>query len=169
MRNGNELTSSDVGKRRPTLRIRTFGGLGVERDGVPIESLAGQRKRLALLALLVVAERKPMARDRLLAFLWPESDVNQARGSLNQLAFALRRELGNDVILGGGGELRLNATLVGSDYTDFLEAIEADELEAAAGCYRGTFLDGFYVRGAKEFEDWVDTHARQLATTYLSA
>jgi DNA-binding SARP family transcriptional activator len=166
---GSELTSANAAKRRPALRIRTLGGLGVERDGTPIESLAGQRKRLALLALLAVAEREPMAKDRLLASLWPESDVSQARNSLNQLAFALRRELGNDVILGGSGELRLNTALVGSDYADFLEAIEADDLETAVGCYRGAFLDGFYVKGTKEFEDWTDRHARQLATTYLSA
>src|SRR5215203_2227600 len=37
------------------LRLRAFGSAAVERDGVRLEGLSGQRKAVALLALLAVA------------------------------------------------------------------------------------------------------------------
>ncbi len=164
-----ETTPSHRVEQEPTFRIRTFGGLGVERGGAPVESLGGQRKRLALLALLAVGEREPMAKDRILALLWPESDVDQARNALNQLAFGLRRELGAEAVVGVGGELRLNPAILGSDYGDFQRALDADDLERAAACHRGRFLDGFYLKGgAKEFEEWVETEARRQSGRYQS-
>lgn len=163
-----ETTPSLRVEPQPAFRIRTFGGLGVERGGVPVESLGGQRKRLALLALLAVAERESIAKDRILAFLWPESDVDQARNALNQLAFGLRRELGAESVVVSGGELRLNPSIVGSDYADFQRAVADDDLEAAAAFHRGRFLDGFYLKGAKEFEEWVDAEARRQSDRYQS-
>ena len=78
------------------LRLRTFGGLTLARDGEDLSGAITQRRRLALLALLAVAGAGGMSRDKLLACLWPESDAERARHVLNQLLYAQRRQ-------GGGG------------------------------------------------------------------
>ena len=49
------------------LRIRAFGGLAVERDGVPLSGAAAQPRRLAILAVLTRAGNRGASRERLLA------------------------------------------------------------------------------------------------------
>jgi len=60
------------------LRLRTFGGLGVARDGVPLGGAALQPRRLAVLTALAAAGPQGLNRDRLLGLLWPET--TDARG-----------------------------------------------------------------------------------------
>jgi len=71
-------------------RLRTLGGLTLERDGAPYSGPATQRRRLALLALLAAAD-SAVSRDRLMAHLWPEADPERARHSLDDALSALRR------------------------------------------------------------------------------
>ena len=71
------------------LRLRTFGGLTLARDDdPPMTGAATQRRRLAILALLAVARDGGMSRDKILGYLWPESGLDQARHTLNQLLYA---------------------------------------------------------------------------------
>src|SRR6188472_3438789 len=72
----------------PMLRLNTFGGLTLTRGTEDLTGAATQRRRLALLVLLAVAGPVGMSRDKLLAYLWPESDVERARHVLNQLLYA---------------------------------------------------------------------------------
>jgi TolB-like protein/DNA-binding SARP family transcriptional activator len=51
---------------------------------------------------------------------------------------------------------------------DFVSAIEAADVSTASTIYTGPFLDGFYIKEAPEFEDWVETERRQLADAYAS-
>ncbi|MGH7461638.1 MAG: winged helix-turn-helix domain-containing protein, partial [Longimicrobiales bacterium] len=92
------------------LRLRTFGGLSIERDGHVIEQLSAQRKALAILAVLAAAPPAGVSRDKLLAMFWPERDADRARGALKQLLHVLRRELGEAVR--GTAELRLDGALL---------------------------------------------------------
>ena len=86
-------------------RLRTFGGLTLDRDGVPYAGPATQRRRLALLALLAAADTA-VSRDRLMGYLWPEADPERARHSLDDALSALRRELRSDVLFLGVASLR---------------------------------------------------------------
>jgi len=148
-------------------RVRTFGGLSVERFDTPLNDLSEQRKRLAILALLAATD-DGMPREKLLALLWPESDAEQSRNALNQLLHGLRRSLGVDAIV-GSAELRLNDQLVTSDCGEFRRALRSRALEAAVACYRGPFLDGFHLRNAPDFERWIDDAARRYAADYAAA
>jgi len=75
------------------LFLKTFGGLSVEVSGAPGSGAAQQRKTLALLALLAASGRRGVSRDKLSAYLWPESDSEHARNLLKQACYALRRDL----------------------------------------------------------------------------
>ena len=56
------------------VELRTFGGLSLEANGAPPPGAAAQRKTLALLALLAQHPRG-LSRDKLIAYLWPETDA----------------------------------------------------------------------------------------------
>src|SRR5262245_41167195 len=131
----------------PMLRLTTFGGLTLARGAEDLTGAATQRRRLALLVLLAVAGAPGMSPDKLLAYLWPESDIERARHVLNQLLYAQRQQVGDDLFL-GRKTLRLNPALIATDVGAFEEACAVGDLGTAAGLYAGPFLDGFFVKEA---------------------
>jgi len=151
------------------LRLRTLGGLSIEREGAPLDNFAAQRKALALLALLAGTANGGMTRDKVLAYLWPESDEERARNALNQLLFTLRRQLDAPALFHGTAELRLNTDVITSDLAEFERALARNALEAASKVYGGPFLEGFHLPSAAEFERWVDETRARLARAYVGA
>jgi DNA-binding SARP family transcriptional activator/TolB-like protein len=149
------------------ITLRTFGGLAI--DGAKLsESGVTRRRPLALLALLAVAGERGVSRDKLIAYLWPESDAERARNSLSQALSSLRREGGNEIVL-GSTELRLNPERITSDVGEFLRLVAAGDHEPAVALYSGPFLDGVFLSGAPEFERWVDEQRRRLEDLQASA
>lgn len=148
-------------------RLRAFGGLVLERDGVPLDSVAGHRKALSLLAALAV--HGSLGRERLTALLWPESDAARAKGSLKQAVHLLRRQLAEPDVLLGTSELRLNPDRIESDVQLFVGALESGDAEAAVALYGGSFLDGVHLEGTPEFERWTDERRTELAGRYARA
>ena len=145
------------------LRLRAFGGLALERDGVPVEAAAGRRRALAVLVQLAVAGSQGLSRAKLVHRLWAESDEDKARNVLAQTLHKLKRDVGGDEIVIGAADLRLDDTLISSDVREFELHIENEALEEAAALYVGPFLDGFYLKSADEFERWVDGERARLA------
>ena len=145
------------------LKLRVFGSVYVERDGTPLDGAAGQRRVLALLALLAVARSAGVSRDRLLGILWPEADGERARHSLTQALYNARRALGDDELFIAGNDIRLNAERLTSDVAEFMAALERGDDAAAVSEYRGPFLDGFFVSGSPEFEQWAAMHRAQFS------
>ena len=151
------------------LRLKTFGGLSLSRDGTPVEGAGAQRRRLALLALLAAAGDRGLAREKILGLLWPESDLERARKSLAQAVYALRRELGCEELVVGVTELRLGWEGFTSDLADFRVALAADRPAEAVTLYEGPFLDGVYIDEAPEFERWAEAERSALAHDYVVA
>lgn len=145
------------------LRLRTFGGLTLSRGHENLTGAITQRRRLAILALLAVSHDTGMSRDKLVAYLWPESDAERARHVLNQLLYAQRRQVEGDAIFIGRKTLRLNPKLISSDVAEFEEAMRREALAEGVGLYTGSFLDGFFLKDAPEFERWVDSQRERLA------
>jgi DNA-binding SARP family transcriptional activator len=151
------------------LQLRTLGGLSLFRGTENLTGAATQRLRLAILALLGVAGDGGVSRDKLLAYLWPESDAIRARHVLNQLIYAQRRQVGHDALFLGRKTLRLNPALIRTDVEAFEDALAGGDLEAAVGVYRGPFLDGFFVKDAPEFERWTADQRQRLARRAMGA
>jgi serine/threonine-protein kinase len=149
-------------------RLRTLGGAALEQDGARLDSVGTQRKSLALLALLAVSRGQAISRDRVAAYLWPESDTERARGALKQALHVVRRQLGSGDAILGTAELRLNPSYIESDVGAFLGAVEEGRLELAAGLYGGPFLDGFHLPHSAEFEQWASAQREELAQRYGS-
>jgi DNA-binding SARP family transcriptional activator/tetratricopeptide (TPR) repeat protein len=145
------------------LRLRTFGGLSIERTDGPSPSAAATaaRRRLAVLAAVAASGPRGIARDKLLALFWPEADTDRARHALDQTLYALKRDAGGDTIVLGREELTINPSALQSDVAEFEAAIARGDHEAAAALYAAPFLDGVYVPGAPGFDQWVeDARAR---------
>ena len=151
------------------LRLRTLGGAAVEDETGPTGGVAAQRKSLALLALLARAGDRGISRDKLLAYLWPETDPERAGHRLTQALYALRRGLQVGGLFLGSAELRLNAQLMASDVAEFVASHRAGQLDRAVALYGGPFLDGFFLSGAPEFERWMDNERAGLARDYAEA
>ncbi|MBA3522056.1 MAG: protein kinase [Gemmatimonadales bacterium] len=149
------------------LRLTTFGGVGIRSDGLPEAGAAAlpavPRRALAFLALLAASHGVGLSRDKVIALLWPESDDEHARGTLRQTLHTLRRDLRAPDILLGADSLRLNPEIITSDIREFDSALAAGDLERAAACYAGPFLDGFHIAGAAEFERWVEGQRSEYA------
>jgi DNA-binding SARP family transcriptional activator/Tfp pilus assembly protein PilF len=145
-----------------------LGGAALVRDGRTVGVVHVQRKTLALLALLATARERGISRDRLVAYLWPESDAKHALGALKQALHVIRQQLGTADGILGTAQLRLNGATVVSDVDEFLTALNAGESERAVSLYAGPFLDGFHLSGAPEFEQWVESQRRDLASRYAA-
>jgi DNA-binding SARP family transcriptional activator len=151
------------------LRLRTFGGLTLSRGEENLTGAVTQRRRLALLALLAVARDTGLSRDKLLAWLWPDADAERARHVLNQLLYAQRRQVGDAALFTGQKTLRLNRVVMTTDVGEFLDAMERGALEEGVGLYKGPFLDGFFLKGGVDFEQWVEAQRGRFARQVLAA
>lgn len=151
------------------LRLQTFGGCFIERDGVRLDTASAHRKGLALLAVLAAAGERGISRDSVIALLWPESGEERARTSLRQLVHLLRNQLNSPDLIVSAPELRLNEHAISSDVSAFSTALAADDLETAAALYRGPWLDGFYLKGTDELERWIEAERASLANAAARA
>jgi DNA-binding SARP family transcriptional activator/TolB-like protein/tetratricopeptide (TPR) repeat protein len=148
--------------------LKLLGGVALEGSAGPVTGRAAHKRRLALLAILAVA-RRPVGRERLIGYLWPDHPAEKARHLLSESLYVLRKELGEDALLSAGDDVALVAQTVASDVAAFEAALEAGELERAAALYQGPFLDGFYVADAPEFERWADGERDRLGRAYARA
>lgn len=155
------------------LDIRLLGPPEILVDGHPLE--VDTRKAIALLAYLAVESSS--TRDGLAALFWRDSDAERARATLRRTLSALRTAAGASTV--EADRLRVNLRPgVTSDVAEFKDAVDATghhghdpidvcpecipDLRRATSLYRGDFLEGFSVRDAPEFEDWVRITAEHL-------
>src|SRR5260370_6325799 len=135
------------------------------------------RKVLALLVYLVV-EKGMHSREKLTALLWPESEAREGGATLRSTIARLRAALDDSA---GHSHLIVERDALGFHFTSDVDldlaTLEASfkrcqlltkveeqhgdarrnllvQLQAAVDCYRGGFLEGFYISDAPDFEDW---------------
>ena len=151
------------------LVLDILGTLSLRDDAGTVPVAAQQKRRLALLAILALAGKQGLSRERLEAYLWPESSAALARHALDQTIYAIRNALGGEVILSTGRELRLNSELVSADVWKFEEAILVAEWEQAVEHYKGPLLEGTSLADNRDLESWVDSNRVRLRRAYDNA
>jgi TolB-like protein/DNA-binding SARP family transcriptional activator len=156
----------------PTFHLRLFGAPSIEREGADASRLTGrvaQRHRVALLALVAMAPGRRLSRDKLITYLWPESDPERGRNLLKVSSYVVRTALGDGALVSEGDDLLLGADVVRVDAAEFEAALERANHAHAVALYRGPFLDGFFLSDAPEFEQWADGERACLAAGYAKA
>ena len=156
----------------PTFYLSLFGSPSIEADGGGGAALSGrvaQRHRLGLLALIAMAPGQRLSRDKLIAYLWPDSDSERGRNLLKVSSYVVRTALGESAVLSEGDELRLNADLVRTDAAEFETALGRSDYARAVALYKSPFLDGFFLSDAPEFEQWANRERERLAISYAKA
>jgi DNA-binding SARP family transcriptional activator/tetratricopeptide (TPR) repeat protein len=142
------------------IEVSLLGPPRVERAG----ALVGfdTRKAMALLAHLALADR-PRPRDALADLLWPDNDIEHARGALRRTLSTLRAAIGPESLETTRDHVRLvKSQGLSVDVDRFRALLAADDLETAVGLFRGDFLEGFTLRDAPDFEDWALSQADSL-------
>lgn len=122
-------------RARPALRIAAMGGFVVRRgdETVPVSAFGRERARAVLGALLCAG--RPVHREQLLDWLWPDLDVERGLRALHVTLHGLRRALepelgrgsaGRSVIRSEGEGYRLSLSEGDTtDVTDFLALTES--------------------------------------------
>ncbi len=147
------------------IELRLLGSVSITGgDRREIDTIAAQPRRLALLVYLAAATPRGMhRRDGLAALFWPELDQAHARAALRQAIYVLRTALGSTALLSRGDEeIGLAADVVRCDVGTFDDTLAAGQFEEALDLYRGDFLEGFFITGAPEFEDWLGRERQRL-------
>src|SRR5467141_2372367 len=151
------------------LILELLGTLSLRDETRPVPVAAQQKRPLGLLAMLGMSGRQGLARDRIEAYLWPESSGARAQHALDQTVYAIRDALCSDVVLAAARELRLNPELVRVDVWEFEQAIRAGQWTAAVGHYKGPLLDGFHFADSHELESWIESNRSRLRLEYQKA
>ena len=112
-------------------------------------------KNLALLVYLARSPRGTRSREHLIGLLWGDKPQSKARHSLNTALSLLRGYAGEESVPSDGTQVSLASGGVQLD-TDQLEAfLAARDLAAAVALIKGEFLEGFSIKGASQFDDWM--------------
>ena len=149
------------------LSLRLLGAYEATLDGVPLSGFKTGKARL-LLAYLAVEGGRPHRRQSLADLLWPRSHKSAGRTSLRQALSNLRQVLQDE-----GAQtpsLRVEGEAIQldpfSDYEVDTVCFERcmqtsdkphtlDSLQSALCLYRGSFLEGFSIKGSPAFNEWV--------------
>src|SRR3989441_3329018 len=151
------------------LILDLLGTLSLRDDTRPVPVAAQQKRPLGLLAILGLGGKPGLSRDRIEAYLWPESSGARAQHALDQTVYAIRHALGSDVILATARELRLNPDLLRVDVWEFEQAIRASQWTEAVGHYKGPLLDGFHFADSHELDSWIESNRSRLRLEYQKA
>lgn len=144
------------------LTVSLLGTFHVTLDGQPVTAFQSDKGR-GLLAYLAVESAMPHRRERLAGLLWPERSEVQARHSLSQALFNLRRLTGDDTaptpcLLVTPQTIQWNPAgdcwVDVAAFTELLAGPPPQLLEEAVALYQGPFLAGFSLPDGVPFEEW---------------
>lgn len=152
----------------PLLRLTTFGGLALLRDGEPVAEQHRQRRYVALLALVAASGRGSVSRARVFELFWPDLPAETGEQALTQSMQVMRRTLGADVLKSDATTLRIDPTLLRSDAQEFDSSIVRDPQRAIA-LYLGPFMDGFSLDGPPAMDRWLVRKRLRFAQRYTMA
>ncbi|MGD8966667.1 MAG: BTAD domain-containing putative transcriptional regulator, partial [Anaerolineae bacterium] len=146
------------------LSLRLLGPPHITLAGDPVTGFESGKVRV-LLAYLAVEADRPHRRDALAGLLWPDWPDRAARKNLRNALSNLRQAIDDHhaappFLVITRETIQFNAD---SDHwldvRAFMASVEADppaipQLEEALALYRGSFLEGFFLKDSAPFDDW---------------
>jgi predicted ATPase/DNA-binding SARP family transcriptional activator len=162
------------------LKIYTLGDFRILWGGEPVTSLRS-RKAQALLVYLA-STNQAHAREVLAELFWGDSSQSRAMSNLRDVIHTLRKHL-EPVIdvtrytigLNPKSDVWIDAAEVNSAFEitqkegDALTAGKARQIEKALRLYEQDFLEGFFLRGARGFEEWLVVERERIRMATLDS
>jgi DNA-binding SARP family transcriptional activator/predicted ATPase len=155
------------------LAINLLGAPQVRQDDQP---LTITRKKSRALLYYLAAHTRPLTREHLLAFFWPDQDRASAQQVLRTTLHGLRKALGsalvvNEATLAVAPEVVVDVRVFEAQLANLTSNLQpstpnVQHLTATLQLYRGDFLSDFVLGDAAEFDDWAfgqQEHYRRLA------
>ncbi|WIF94884.1 AAA family ATPase [Caminicella sporogenes] len=117
-------------------------------------------KAEALFYYLIV--KKQATRDELVFLFWSDSDEKTAKKNLRNAMYKIRKAFEKDIIISPKKSIvMLNPEInIKSDYEEFLRG--------NVNFYSGEFLQGFYVKNAPNFDEWLFEMREYLKNIFIS-
>src|SRR6266566_3946542 len=134
---------------------RTLSPVSVEVDGAGAPTELMWRKNIALVVYLARSPKRARTRDHLIGLLWGDKPDDKARHSLNEAVGTLRPYVGEGGLDSDAAQVRLNPGAVQLDVDQLEGFVAAGDHRRAAALIQGDFLEGFGIKGASEFENWL--------------
>lgn len=174
------------------LKLTTLGEFTIRLDGAIVKGLAS-RKAEALFVYLAVT-KQVHAREHLATILWDDRPLGRSLGNLSVVVNSLKKQLASfleiersTISIKTSENIWVDVHESKNALEQFLPSDHAESsrrmqdigrVEKALGWYRGDFLQGFHIREARGFDEWVSlereriqrqvlTSWRALADTYL--
>ena len=170
----------------PAVFIRTLGAFQVTCDGIPVPKTAWRFAETCELLKILIAQRRPIPRQQVIALLWPDADPavtgNRLSVLLSTVSNALPPQRHAGPLASDGTIVWLNLTQITVDVEKFLTHAKAalnahrtDQrdatalLRAAAAAHTGDFLENdpnqdWAIQLAEEVKDTRVALLRALAT-----
>lgn len=147
------------------LNLRFLGKSKIEYNGKNIEDQLGN-KAIALICLLVLNERRYLSREKIIGYLWPDSNTDAAKYNLRYNLWLIKKNILEDK--NNNSFLRVDTECCGinSKYEFNCDIIEImkfkpscqDSVESILKLkklFRGDLLEGYYFNKCDEFNDLI--------------
>lgn len=138
-----------------------------EVDGEPAEELLRGGKVIALLIYLSCQEGRSVAREELADLLWGDESPDNARASLRQALYALRRLLGEAILRADRQQVVLAPGAIAVDREAFVAGARAGDLARMVAVYEGPFCARLDVGSARHFLEWMEEERQRLRELLL--
>lgn len=145
-------------------RLVTLGEtlLWREIDGAPPQEVLRGGKVIALLIYLACQEGRAVAREELADLLWGDESPDNARASLRQALYALRRSLGEAMLPADRQQVTLVSGAITVDRDRCIAAARRGDLGAMLAVYGGPFCARLEVGSARRFLEWMEEERQRL-------
>lgn len=145
------------------LDINFLGKVKIEYNGVDITDKFGAKTK-ALLSLLILNKDKPLNREKIILYLWPDSTEDSGKFNLRFNLWQLRNiigsdERGNKFLHTGRSHCGINENYnYNCDVTDIKafnlkENVSIKKLEELRKKFSGEFFEGFYFKKCNDFNE----------------
>lgn len=150
------------------IRVEVLGAPRILKNGV---EASFSRKRVRALLFYLATELKPVPRTTLAWLFWPDKSPQVASRNLSIHLSYLKNALSEDAVISSQGTISL-AESVESDARDYFTLVNNPNRHgdhSSIDLFRGPFLDGFSIKDADPFDQWVSSEAQQWRNRSIDA
>jgi len=123
-------------------------------------------KLVALVCLLVLNKNRNMSKEKIISYLWPDSDDEAAKSNLRFNLWTIKKTVpqsddGEDFIISGKDFCRINEKYPYNCDKTMLDCCKVSQIEKIEDLlmlkelFKGDFLEGLYLRNCNEFNEMI--------------